>query len=310
MDTEVGQQTKEKVLIVDDAPANITQLNHLLGDEYQVFFATNGEDGLEIAGEQQPDLVLMDVSMPGMDGYEVCRHLKANASTEQILVIFVTAHTDAGEEGKGLQLGAVDYIHKPFSPQLVQLRVRTQLTLKRQRDQLEAQVREVTMMFQIADILIEHAISGGDSSVGAMIGRITSGLRLLTKISASAAILHDPEGGSVDLPELVTEIERGVKEVTETLDETVVAFQDMDRLSQQLQQISGSLHAASALINDPQRINQPEEWQQMYEEIRGTFAMMDAQVLYESILAGESRESALLKAGQMKKDSQDLFEAF
>ncbi|MBT3966614.1 MAG: response regulator [Gammaproteobacteria bacterium] len=311
---------KAKVLIIDDLPANITQLNVLLKDEYQVFFATNGSGGLEIAQNQIPDLILLDVEMPEMDVYEVCEKLKAQPETESIPVIFVTAHTDAGEEEKGLSLGAVDYIHKPFSPLLVQLRVRTQLTLKQQRDQLEGQVREVTMMFQIAVVLIEHAISGGDDSIGSIIKRISSSVRIVNQIQSRALELHQAQekselkeiGASCiqELGALAEQIDSGCGMLVDTLDDTIVTFQDFDRLSQQLRQVVKSLNDAASLINDSDRINDPEEWKQMYQKIQDTFVMMDAQVLYEAILSGDSKEDALRKASEVKREAMDLFEAF
>lgn len=321
MADEGSTETKRaKILIIDDLPANITQLNVLLKEEYQVFFAINGPDGLEIAQNQQPDLILLDVEMPGMDGYEVCERLKADPQTEQIPVVFVTAHTDVGEEEKGLQLGAVDYVHKPFSPLLVQLRVRTQLTLKQQRDHLKSQVREVTLMFQVAVALIEHAISGGDDSIGTIIKRISSSVRLVGGIQDRADSLHKAQANSQlkevgaacveELGALTEQIDSGCGTLINTLDDTIVTFQDFDRLSQQLHQVVKSLNEAAELINDPDRINDPQEWKQMYQKIQQAFVMMDAQILYEAILAGDSKEEALRKAGEVKREEMDLFEAF
>jgi response regulator RpfG family c-di-GMP phosphodiesterase len=316
--TESGQAS---ILVIDDQPANITQLNVLLKESYRVLFAVNGEDGLKIAREQQPDLILLDVEMPGMDGYAVCQQLKAESATEDIPVIFVTAHTDSGEEERGLSLGAVDYIHKPFSPLLVQLRVATQLTLKQQRDQLERQVDEVTRMFQVAVVLIEHAISGGDESISSIIKRISNSVRIVNQIQGRAEALHQAQQSAVEefqeraacvqeLGALSEQIDSGCSMLMNTLDDTIVTFQDYDRLSQQLRQVVQSLNGAAELINDSARINEPQEWQKMYQKIRETFVMMDAQVLYEAILAGDSKEEALRKAGEVKREAQDLFEAF
>jgi diguanylate cyclase (GGDEF)-like protein len=126
-----------KILIVDDAPINIQVLNEALRDRYRIFFATSGEDALKLVATTLPDLILLDVMMPDMDGYEVCRRLKADPLLQGIPVIFVSAMTQQEDETIGLELGAVDYITKPFSPAIVQLRVRNQLELKRQRDLLE-----------------------------------------------------------------------------------------------------------------------------------------------------------------------------
>ena len=122
---------KKLILIVDDTPTNITVVSDVLKDQYRTKIATNGEKTLSLAaGQDKPNLILLDVMMPGMDGYEVCRRLKANPETAEIPVIFLTAKTDSGDEEKGFKVGAVDYIHKPFSAPIVMARVRTQLALQ------------------------------------------------------------------------------------------------------------------------------------------------------------------------------------
>lgn len=126
---------REKILIVDDERFNITILVDLLGGDYDTIIAKNGEQALKrIQSATRPDIVLLDIMMPEMDGYEVCRRLKADPRTENIPVIFISALNQPGDEEKGLELGAVDYISKPFSPTLVKLRVRNHLRLKRQSD--------------------------------------------------------------------------------------------------------------------------------------------------------------------------------
>jgi diguanylate cyclase (GGDEF)-like protein len=128
---------KQTVLVVDDTPANIEILAGVLGAEYEILFATSGNDALEIALEQLPDLILLDVVMPDKDGYEVCRQLKANELTRDIPIIFITAMNQEEEESKGLGAGAIDYITKPFRSSIVRARVRNHLELKRYRDFLE-----------------------------------------------------------------------------------------------------------------------------------------------------------------------------
>lgn len=129
---------KQRILIVDDAPENIKILGEVLKSEYSVSFATNGENGLRIArSENPPDLILLDIIMPGLNGYEVCQRLKADEKTRNIPIIFITAMNDVEDETRGLELGAVDYITKPFSSAIVKARVRTHLELKRHRDMLE-----------------------------------------------------------------------------------------------------------------------------------------------------------------------------
>ncbi|MEO5362649.1 MAG: response regulator [Magnetococcus sp. DMHC-8] len=130
------------ILVVDDTPENIDVLSGILRADYKVKAALNGEKALRIAvSDPRPDMILLDVMMPVMDGYEVCRRLKANPATAPIPVIFVTAKIEVEDEKKGLELGAVDYITKPISPPIVELRVRTQLALYDQRRELERMVR-------------------------------------------------------------------------------------------------------------------------------------------------------------------------
>ena len=132
------------VLVVDDTEANIDILLETLSDDYDVRVALDGETALEDVEDEQPDLILLDIMMPGMDGYEVCRRLKEDPDTREIPVIFLTAMTDEQNEAKGLELGAVDYVTKPFSPDLVKARVFNQLELKRHQDHLKELVNERT----------------------------------------------------------------------------------------------------------------------------------------------------------------------
>jgi PleD family two-component response regulator len=134
---------KAKILIVDDTPANIQVLNEVLQVECDVYFALNGNEALQKIEMLQPDLILLDIMMPIMDGFEVCRILKKNESFKNIPIIFITALGQPEEESRGLKLGGADYITKPFNPDMVQLRVRNHLELKKQRDTLEQRTREL-----------------------------------------------------------------------------------------------------------------------------------------------------------------------
>lgn len=126
--------TRARLLVVDDQPINIQVMNQIFAEQYQVFMATSGQQALDFCHRTPPDLVLLDIVMPGMDGYEVCTALKAAPDTCDIPVIFVTAHTDATQETRGLEVGAVDFISKPVNPAVVRARVKTQLILKCQSD--------------------------------------------------------------------------------------------------------------------------------------------------------------------------------
>ena len=127
-----------RILIVDDTPINIKVLGEALRSDYKISVATSGEQALKIASsDAPPDLILLDIVMSGMDGYEVCTKLKNNQKTEKIPVIFITAKSHEKEETKGFELGAIDYITKPISVPIVRARVHTHLELKRTRDVLE-----------------------------------------------------------------------------------------------------------------------------------------------------------------------------
>jgi putative two-component system response regulator len=126
---------RSTILVVDDTPENLSLMSGLLRDLYKVKVANNGDVGLQIASaEKSPDLILLDIMMPGIDGYEVCARLKKNTKTADIPVIFLTSRSEVEDEKRGLEIGAVDYITKPISPPIVLARVKTHLTLKAAAD--------------------------------------------------------------------------------------------------------------------------------------------------------------------------------
>lgn len=131
-------QARPRLLVVDDQPTNIQVLYQILANDYQVLMATSGKQALALCESKQPDLILLDLIMPDMDGYEVCQALKKNTATKDIPVIFITAQTDESAEEKGLDLGAVDFISKPINPRIVRARVKTHLMLKAQSDLLRS----------------------------------------------------------------------------------------------------------------------------------------------------------------------------
>ena len=135
---------EQKILVVDDTEMNTEVLDDVLSLEYTVFTASDGIMALETAIKEQPDIILLDIMMPGMNGYEVCEKLKADDKTKNIPVVFLTALTDAQNERKGLALGAVDYITKPFNLALLKERVKNHLDLKSHRDNLMDLVAERT----------------------------------------------------------------------------------------------------------------------------------------------------------------------
>ncbi len=163
MNEETKNHIRNKILIVDDTPENLDILLDALSDEYAVIPARNGNKALKLARNSKPDVILLDVMMPGIDGYEVCRQLKADTATCDIPVIFLTALTDEGNELKGLNEGAVDYVHKPISAPLVRARVATQLKLIKAYHQLANKVQlleESALLRDDVDRILRHDLKG------------------------------------------------------------------------------------------------------------------------------------------------------
>jgi two-component system sensor histidine kinase/response regulator len=153
VNAEPKEPTRPTVLLVDDQVLNIELLHQPLSPYYKILAARSGERALEVCAAAFPDLVLLDVEMPGLDGFEVCRQLQANPATRGIPVIFVTSHNDAASEIRGLGVGAVDFISKPINAAIVVARVRTQLSLKIQADLLRREIEERT---RLGDELHRH----------------------------------------------------------------------------------------------------------------------------------------------------------
>ena len=131
-------EAQASILVVDDSPENLQVMAAVLKEQYKVRVAINGERALALAtAPEPPDLILLDVMMPGMDGYEVCSRLKSNPATAGIPVLFVSSCDEEEDEARGLSVGAIDYIIKPIRPSIVQARVRNHIELKRSRDLLQ-----------------------------------------------------------------------------------------------------------------------------------------------------------------------------
>lgn len=180
------------VLVIDDTPQNLSLMRDLLDAHYVVKLAPSGARGLEIAASTPPDLILLDIMMPDMDGYEVCRRLKAMPACEDVPVIFVTAIADTENEEKGLALGAVDYITKPISPPIVLARIRTHLQNKMARDFLKGKnsflecevnrrVAEVGMIQDVTIMAMASLAETRDNETGAHIRRTQHYVRRLAQ---------------------------------------------------------------------------------------------------------------------------------
>jgi len=206
---------KPLILIVDDTESNIDLLVEVLGDDYELSVAMNGQEALEAVSDALPDLILLDIIMPGMDGYEVCRKLKAERAWAKIPVIFITAMTEVQDEAKGFEVGAIDYIMKPISPPIVQARVRTHLALANQQRTcertVEMQVSEIRQGQKDAIYMLGQAGHYNDDNTGVHIWRMASYAQALAKAAGwpveqqeqmlLAAPMHDT--GKIGTPDAI-----------------------------------------------------------------------------------------------------------
>ena len=207
---------KPKILVVDDIPGNIQIIMQAIKDEYSVIAATSGDKALALASaDPAPSIILLDVMMPGMDGYEVCRRLKENEKTRGIPVMFITTLDEDINEGKGLDLGAVDYIAKPINPALVKKRIRNQLELKLYRDHLEGLVRERTVQVHNTRLeiirMLGRAAEYKDNETGTHIIRMSKYCHAMAlayglseneaEILLNAAPMHDV--GKIGIPDKI-----------------------------------------------------------------------------------------------------------
>lgn len=176
----------QTILVVDDTPDNIDVLSALLRDEFRVKAALSGERALRrLNSDTKPDMILLDVMMPGMDGYEVCRRLKADPATADIPVIFVTAEMSQEGEKRGLELGAVDYITKPISPAITLARVKAHLSLHNQKSALQQMVDERTKELHDTRMAIIQRLGRAaefkDNETGLHVSRMSHYTRLIAE---------------------------------------------------------------------------------------------------------------------------------
>ncbi len=222
------ESKKNRVLIVDDTPENIQVLMEALKNDYAILAAKNGEKALRLAfAEPQPDIILLDIMMPGMDGYEVCRQLKADPRTEDIPVIFITALSDAADETKGLEIGAIDYITKPFNPDIVKARVRNHLHLREAallKDDVERIMRHdlkspLTSIISLPQLLF--LAENIDDSQRELLKRIEdSGYIILSMVNLSTTLFKIERGGFTPNPEEV-DLVSAIRKVLGNIEDTI-----------------------------------------------------------------------------------------
>ncbi len=194
-----------RILIVDDVPTNITVLTEILMSDYKIAFATNGKDALKLAASSVPDLILLDIMMPDMDGYETCRQLKSDDKTKDIPVIFLTAKKEEEDEVKGLELGAVDYIAKPFSPVILKHKIRIHIELKLHRENLEDIIRERTIEISKSHNKLHEEITERIQVQKALIEQRANFLQLFEN-SPQAIMIVEPDGK-------VAEVNKGFEKI-------------------------------------------------------------------------------------------------
>lgn len=175
-------RSKDTILVVDDTSSNIMLLSSLLKESYKVKVATNGEKAISIVQSTPPDLILLDIMMPGIDGYETCRRIKSDPKHSDIPIIFLTAKSDEADESKGLELGAVDYIIKPINPVVLFSRIKTQLLLKQAKDflkdnneyleeEVKRRTREIQLIQEISIAAMASLAETRDNETGKHIQR-------------------------------------------------------------------------------------------------------------------------------------------
>ena len=212
----IQDMNKPIILVVDDAPDNIELLRGVLPTDYKVMAATNGVRALKIAqGNPKPDLILLDIMMPGIDGYEVCSRLKSDPRTSKIPVMFLTTKGETENEKRGLNMGAVDYISKPIKPSIVKARVRTHLELYDQNRQLERKVQERTAELHETRLEITQRLGRAaeykDNETGLHVIRMGHYVRLIAEaldvgeewadLIFNAAPMHDV--GKIGIPDKI-----------------------------------------------------------------------------------------------------------
>jgi len=203
-------QAKPIILVVDDTPTNIDVAKNILSEQYFVQAAINGEMALKIIEKNRPDLILLDIIMPGIDGYHVCQQLKTNPKTHDIPIIFLTVKADVEDEMKGLGLGAVDYITKPISPPILKERVKTHLTLKKAQDYLKFQneileekvlkrTEQMEELQDVAMVAMGALAESRDSETGNHIRRTQRYMKLL-----AMHLKNHPRFSDYLTPEIIT----------------------------------------------------------------------------------------------------------
>lgn len=245
------------ILIVDDMAANIAILSDLLQNSYKIKIAKNGQRALDIArGKEKPDLILLDIEMPQMSGYEVCKKLKDSSDTRNIPIIFVTAKNDTTDEEYGLKLGAIDYIKKPFHPAIIKIRVRNHINLKLKSDKLE----ELSMCDSLTGIPNRRYFDETLEKKHREVLRDKKSLAVIMIDIDFFKLYNDNYGhwkGDECLARVATTLRKTLKRPTDTVsryggEEFVILLKDIDK--------DGAKKVAESLVNAIAELKIPHEY--------------------------------------------------
>lgn len=255
---------KPTILIVDDMATNITLLSNLLRDDYIIQIANNGKKALDIArGTKKPDLILLDIEMPEMNGYEVCKELKNNAQTKNIPIIFVTARNHVKDEEYGFNLGAVDYISKPFHPIIVKIRVKNHVNLKIRTDFLES----ISMIDGLTQIYNRRYFDEEYKRTCDEMARENKMIALMMIDVDYFKAYNDHYGhgrGDECLIKIAATLKSALKRPSDILaryggEEFIVMLQDIDK--------EGAMSVAQALLQAIRELNIPHEYSSVADHV-------------------------------------------
>jgi len=315
--------TRGKVLIVDDMATNIKILGMGIREEFDVLIATNGEKALEIArSTTRPDIILLDIIMPGIDGFEVCRQLKEDPETRDIPVIFITAKCDEHTERRGFEAGGVDYISKPFSVSVVRARVKTQWQLKRQRDDLACMAKKLEELNKTKNRFLgtaAHDLRNPLVSIRGMADIMREGIvgKVTDEQSEMLNTIHDAAHTMVsmvnDLLDVAV-IESGKFDIKLELTDLTELIRNRIRLmkhiaDQKSMKLDVQLHALPECMLDRDRIIQ------VFDNLYGNAIKFSPQGSTISLYLGTRDGQAMLEVrdegpGIRKEDQSRLFGAF
>ncbi|MBF0188673.1 MAG: response regulator, partial [Magnetococcales bacterium] len=273
---EQERRDQETILIVDDQPSNIDILKELLKADYALQAVTSGQQALSLtAGEAQPDLILLDIMMPGMNGYEVCSRLKQRSETAPVPVIFITAKKEVEDETEGFRLGGVDYITKPFNPEIVSRRIKTHLALKRHRDHLEEIVRQRTHELEEA----RDAAESGSRAKSSFLATMSHEIRTPLNAILGMAQALDETDLSDEQHAFVTIFHRAGEELLALINDVL----DLSRVESGKMELSNEVFSLHDLVETTVRMIRPRA------EEKGLSVALEIDAKMSAHLFGDAR---------------------